>query len=118
MSQLATTDRRAPPAPRAQRRASYAWFGFMVGSWAVFFVLLAASHGTLERLWGWVRGLPLVLELGMWVLMLPWLLGLAVWQSSWDGWLRLLVVAGLALGWSLISWPRAPAGRGREPAAG
>jgi hypothetical protein len=60
-----------------------------------------------------VRGLPLVLELGMWVLMLPWLLGLAVWQSSWDGWLRLLVVGGLALGWSLVSWPRSAAGTSR-----
>lgn len=83
-----------------------AWFTLMVGMWSAFSALLIASPETLEEIWSWLTGLPLAAEIVMWILLLPWALGLAVWQSSWDEWLRLLIVALLGAGWTAVSRPR------------
>jgi hypothetical protein len=80
------------------------WFAWMEAMWGAFFALLIA--GDLDRLWGWVRDLPVVAELVVWVACFPWMLGTAVWGSSWAGWLRLLLVFSFAAGWSFVSIPR------------
>jgi hypothetical protein len=72
--------------------------------WAGFFALLGADR--IEGIWSWLHDLPLLVELLVWVALFPWLLGSAVWTSSWDGWLRLLLVVTFAFGWSLASIPR------------
>jgi len=77
----------------------------MVGMWAIFFVALLGDR--LDDVWTWAGNLPLLLELGLWLLPFPWLLGTAVWESSWAPWLRVGLVAVFAIGWTLISIPRA-----------
>jgi hypothetical protein len=80
------------------------WFAWMLAMWAGFFALLVADR--IDPVWSWVRELPLLVEFLLWVAFFPWLLAAAVWTSSWDGWLRLLLVLSFAFGWSLVSLPR------------
>jgi hypothetical protein len=100
MSGVATAIR--PPSARV---GAVAWLVFMVGMWIAFFVALLGDQ--LGDIWQWARDLPLALEFGLWLLMFPWLLGTAVWESSWAPWLRVCLVASFAVGWTLISIPRA-----------
>jgi hypothetical protein len=100
MSGLATTVR--PPSSRA---GGVAWLAFMVGMWIAFFIALLGDR--LGDVLQWVRDLPLLFELGLWLLSFPWLLGTAVWESSWARWLRVCLVASFAIGWTVISIPRA-----------
>jgi hypothetical protein len=93
----------ASEAPR-RSSAGVVWFVFMVAMWVAFFCALLA--GSLDDVWSWVRDLPLPVELVVWVLALPWLLATAVWESSWPGWLRLVLVVCFAVGWTAISIPR------------
>jgi hypothetical protein len=90
--------------PESSRVGGLIWLVFMVGMWIAFFAALFADQ--LHAVSEWVRGLPLLAELGLWLLAFPWLLGTAVWESSWTLLLRALLVAAFALGWTLISLPR------------
>jgi hypothetical protein len=98
---MSTTTHTARPTAGA-----YAWLGLMVGMWAAFAVLAVTSEDTLARVWDWVAGLPLVLELVAWLLTFPWLLALAVWESAWSDTARVLVVLAIGTAWTLISVPR------------
>lgn len=82
------------------------WFVWIVGMWVAFFVTLFAHQ--LDPLWSGIRQLSLLVQILLWLGFLPWMLGAAVWTSSWAGWLRVLLVIGLAVGWTLASIPRAP----------
>jgi hypothetical protein len=79
----------------------------MVGMWAALVVLAIASPDTLRDIWSWVRDLPAYLEVLVWIAFLPWLIGLGVWQADLDAWLRWLIIALLAVGWSIAALPRA-----------
>jgi hypothetical protein len=68
--------------------------------WIAFIALMAFSSGTLDSIWEWLRSLPLAAEIVMWIIALPWALGLLVWESSWEEWLRVLVVVVMALLWT------------------
>ncbi len=105
MSHAATQITSGPQA-RIPEFSGLAWFTLMVGMWSAFSTLLIVSPETLEDIWNWLTGLPLAAEIVMWILLLPWVLGLAVWQSSWEEWLRLLIVALLGAGWTVASKPR------------
>ena len=70
------------------------WFTVMVGMWSAFSTLLIVSPETLADVWRWLTDLPLAL---------------AVWQSSWEDWLRLLLIALLGAFWTMVSAPRAKA---------
>ena len=94
--------------PESSQLGGRVWLGFMVGMWIAFFAALCA--GRLDAVQEWVRGLPLVAELGMWLVGFPWLLGTAVWESSLAAVPRTLLVAAFAIGWTLISIPRSPHG--------
>ncbi|HEX9416899.1 MAG TPA: hypothetical protein VF895_09370 [Gaiellaceae bacterium] len=74
----------------------------MVLVWIAFIALMAFDAATLDRIWSWLRGLPLAAEIVLWIVALPWVLGLAVWQASWDTWIRVVVILLLALFWSSI----------------
>jgi hypothetical protein len=80
------------------------WFLWMVAMWAAFFVLLFADR--LEAIWSAIRDLPLLVEVVLWVLFLPWMLGTAVWTNSWPAGLRILLVGGFVIGWTIVSIPR------------
>jgi hypothetical protein len=75
-------------------------------SWIVFSVLLGFSEPTLGEPWRDVRDLPLVVEGLVWLGLFPFVLAPGVWDSSWETWLRLLLVGSFAVGWSLAFWPR------------
>jgi hypothetical protein len=102
MAQLTVPERHAPPRSSLGARL---WFVWMVGMWLTFFVLLFA--GRLGDVWGAIRALPLLVEIVLWVLFLPWMLGMAVWTSGWADWLRVLLVLCFAIGWTVLSIPRA-----------
>ncbi len=74
----------------------------MLALWITFFVLMGFYPETLDSIWSWLRGLPLVAEIVMWIVMLPWAIGLAIWQSSLATWLSVLLIALLAVAWMSI----------------
>jgi hypothetical protein len=97
------------PAPRRELKRSHsglAWFGAMVGGWLAFFALLLVSEQALGDLWHGIRDLPLLVEGLVWLLAFPFVLALGIWDSAWETALRLLLVSGCAIGWSLVFWPR------------
>jgi hypothetical protein len=82
------------------------WFLVMVGMWGAFIALAAVSPETLAEIWTWVRDRSWPIEVLLWIVFLPWMIGLAIWQSGWADGLRWLLIAVLAFGWSVASWPR------------
>jgi hypothetical protein len=72
------------------------FFGVMAGLWGAFVTLLAVSPATLDDAYDWLRGLPLVWEILMWIVTLPWTIAYLVYESSWQHWVRVLVVALVA----------------------
>lgn len=107
---MTTTLASTGPATRGRTRAHTTgdniWFALMVGGWATFFALLTLSEPTVGDLWQAVRELPLVVEGLVWLLFFPFILALGVWESSWETWLRVLLVGCFAVGWSVVFWPR------------
>ena len=95
--------------PAAADVGGIPWFTLMVGMWSAFSTLLIVSPETLAAVWRWLTELPLALEILMWIAILPWALALAVWQSSWEEWVRLLLIALLGAFWTMVSAPRAKA---------
>jgi hypothetical protein len=96
-------------APEARKHASLGasgWFIGVAGLWTAFGVVALLSTERLADLWNWVVGLPLVAEIVVWIAFFPWVLGLWVSQTSWPEWLRILLVASFAIGWTLVSIPR------------
>ena len=97
----------------AQKRRTlggWIWFAAMIGGWALFFGLVLFSEATLSDLWEELGSWPLVVEGLVWLLLFPLVLATAVWESSWDDWLRLLLVCCFALAWSAMFVPRRTAG--------
>ena len=81
--------------------------GFSVGALAlsiIFTVLLIIAPEQLDAAWQWIRELPIVLEVIAWLALLPWLLAYLAWQTSWDLWLRIVVVWLLVGGVALTFW--------------
>jgi hypothetical protein len=74
--------------------------------WGALLALAVTSPGTLDSVWSWTRDLWWPLQIAAWIVFLPWMIGLAVWQSGWSSGLRLTVIGVLALGWTLMSYPR------------
>ena len=82
------------------------WFGLMVATWSSFVTLLSVSPETLADAYDWLTGLAIVWEILMWIVLLPWAVAYVVWESSWEQWLRILVVALIVLVHLSISAPR------------
>jgi hypothetical protein len=85
-----------------------AFFGAMAGVWGALVALLAASPETLDDAYAWLTGLPFVWEILMWIVTLPWTVAYLVYDSSWEHWLRVLVVALIVAVHLGITAPRAP----------
>ena len=105
MSQTAAHETRSKHAPRPVAKGA-AFSGLMVAMWSVFVTLLVVSPETLDDAYDWLTGLPIVWEILMWIVLLPWALAYLVWESSWDQWLRVLVVGLMAAAHLILSAPR------------
>jgi hypothetical protein len=70
-----------------------AFFALMAGLWGSFVTLLAVSPKTLDDAYDWLRGLALVWEILVWILTLPWTVAYLVYETTWQHWVRVLVVA-------------------------
>jgi hypothetical protein len=82
------------------------FFGLMVATWSVFFTLVVVSLETLDDAYEWLTALPIVWEILMWIVLLPWALAYLAWESSWDQWVRILVVGLMASAHLIVSAPR------------
>ena len=105
MPQIAAQDTGTKAAPRPVAKGA-TFSGLMVAAWSVFFTLLIVSPETLADSYDWLTALPIVWEVLMWIVLLPWALAYLVWESSWDQWLRVLVVGLMAVGHLICSAPR------------
>lgn len=85
----------------------YLWFGLVVVGWVGFGALLIVAAGSLGEMWSWVRGQSLIVQGVMWLLLLPWMAALAIWESTWDLWVRLAVIGGVALANLYLFFPKA-----------
>jgi len=89
--------------PRAGRKQvtptesafNVAVFVLFVALWVGFAWALLASQGSLDAVWEWIRGLPLVVQGIVWLLFLPVVAGLWIWESDWPSAVRLVLVLGI-----------------------
>ena len=70
-----------------------AFFALMAALWGSFVTLVAMSPETLDDAYDWLRGLALVPEILMWILTLPWTVAFLAYETSWQHWVRVLLVA-------------------------
>jgi hypothetical protein len=82
------------------------FFGLMVATWTAFLTLLVVSPETLEDVYDWLTGLAIVWEVLMWIVLLPWALTYVVWETSWEHWLRVVLVVLFATVHIVICMPR------------
>jgi hypothetical protein len=106
MSHIATPDTAPRRAPVPTGVPGTTWFGLMVATWTVFFTLLSASSETLADAYDWLTSLAILWEIVMWIVLLPWAVTYVVWESSWEHWLRVVVVVLIATVHLSISAPR------------
>ena len=73
-------------------------FAFVVLTvlWSGFAAALLLNPQLLDKAWRMFRGWNILIQLFVALLVLPIVLGLWIWQTRWPGWLRLVLVAGLA----------------------
>ncbi len=74
--------------------------------WLAFVLALLLKRETLLNAWRWIRSLPLLVQLLLWLLFLPLMLGLWIWQTRWPGWVRLILVTGIAWWNIFVFFPR------------
>jgi hypothetical protein len=73
-------------------------FAFVVLTvlWLGFAAALLFNSDLLDKAWRMFRSWNILVQFFVALLVLPVVLGLWIWQTRWPGWLRLLLVAGLA----------------------
>ena len=74
--------------------------------WLLFAAALVFKPGLLNTTWQAFRRLPLLVQMGIALPVLPVALGLGIWQTRWPAWLRLALVAGLAVANIYMFFPR------------
>jgi hypothetical protein len=109
MSQIAveSSDAKERWAPATTQVPGSTFFALMAGLWGSFVTLLAVSPSTLDDAYDWLTGLPIVWEILMWIVTLPWTIAYLVYDSSWEHWLRVLVVAFIVVVHLSIAAPKA-----------
>ena len=96
---LALTDSKSVRESKSGLRmlAVVAWLVIVVAGWLGLAYMASAMPGGLEEAWSWLRDQSLVMQTAMWLFLLPWVIALWAWQTSWAIWLRVVLIAGLAL---------------------
>ena len=74
--------------------------------WVAFVVAIIWSQGSLDAVWAWLRGLPIVAQVVVGVALLPVVAGLWVWESGWPLVARLVIVGGIAFANLYTFFPR------------
>jgi hypothetical protein len=93
MSQIAVDRTERKPGTVPMQAPGSMFLAVMAGLWGSFVTLLAVSPQTLDDAYDWLRALPLVWELLMWIAMLPWTVAYLAYETSWEHWVRVLLVA-------------------------
>ena|SRR6476469_9655302 len=93
MSQIAVDRAERKRAAVPMQAPGSAFFALMAALWGSFVTLLAVSPETLDGAYDWLRELPLVWELLMWIVTLPWTVAYLAYETSWEHWVRVLLVA-------------------------
>jgi hypothetical protein len=93
MTQIAVDRTERKPETIPMQAPGSMFLAVMAGLWGSFVTLLAVSPQTLDDAYDWLRALPLVWELLMWIVTLPWTVGYLAYETSWEHWVRVLVVA-------------------------
>jgi hypothetical protein len=106
MSQIAAEHIGARRVTVPMQAPGSAWLAAMAGLWGAFVTLLAVSPQTLDDAYEWLRALPLAWEALMWIVTLPWTVAYLVYETSWEHWVRVLVVALIVTAHLSISSPR------------
>ena len=78
------------------RLVNAAVFIIAVLLWAAFGVVLLLRQGNLVELWAAFRGQPWILQGLEFLLFLPWAAALWLWNTTWELWIKVLLVPGLA----------------------
>jgi hypothetical protein len=78
------------------RIVSAAVFVIAVLLWAAFGIVLLLRQGNLGELWAAFRGQPWLLQGLEFLIFLPWAAALWLWNTTWELWIRALLVLGLA----------------------
>lgn len=81
-------------------------FALFVVLWAAFVVALVVSQGSIDAVWEWLRGLPMVAQAVVGLALLPVVAGLWVWETGWPVAVRLIIVGGLAVATLYTFLPR------------
>jgi hypothetical protein len=71
-------------------------FTVVVVLWICFAALLFLSRASIDEVWTWLGGQPLVVQVPVGFLFLPWVIGMWIWESSWPLAARGLLVGGVA----------------------
>jgi phosphatidylserine synthase len=87
-------------------RIPAAWFGFIVVGWAVFAAVLVIEPVRFTELWAALRDLPIAGEVVVWIALLPWVVAMAIWGSSWALWVRVALIALIAVFTLVASSPK------------
>ena len=74
--------------------------------WLGFGAALLSDRELLPKAWRLFRRCNILLQLFVTLLVLPVVLGLWIWQTRWPGWVRLVLVAGLAWMTEYTFFPR------------
>ena len=111
---LAVTERRsvAESRPGLRRAALIVWLVIVVVGWAVFGYLAFVAPGGLDAAWEWVRDQTLLYQIAMWLFLLPWMGALWISQTGWAEWLRVALIAGVALLTFVLALTQFPRTRG------
>jgi hypothetical protein len=81
-------------------------FSVLTLLWLGFGAALLFDRELLLRAWRLFRSWNIFIQLFVALLVLPVVLGLWIWQTRWPGWVRLLLVAGLAWMTEYTFFPR------------
>lgn len=73
------------------------WVLVLLAGWVVFLYLAVGTFDGLPGAWAWVRGQPVLLQIAMWVFLLPYMVALWIGQLDWALWVRVVLIAFIAL---------------------
>ena len=81
-------------------------FTILTFLWLGFGAALLFDPELLRKVWSLFRRWSIFIQLFVTLLVLPVVLGLWIWQTRWTGWVRLVLIVGLAWMTEYTFFPR------------